>query len=216
MRVLSAIVLFAAVGCSADDRAPNVLPTDGAAHRSTQRDEPVLLARALYPATLYQPGPTSGTFITPDNGITPPFNGQPIPGFSAVLDAGDGTFWAMPDNGYGAKNNSGDFLLRLYRVRPDFKTAAGGSGVINVVSFVQLRDPDGKIPFALFRGDRLLTPPRACSDTHAHSGGTACLLPLNSSPIWIGSYTSLRVSSSSRPSPRASPPTFSTSSGSRD
>jgi hypothetical protein len=31
-----------------------------------------------------------------------------------VLDAKDGTFLAMPDNGYGAKNNSGDFLLRLY------------------------------------------------------------------------------------------------------
>ena len=33
----------------------------------------------------------------------------------------------MPDNGYGAKTNSGDFLLRLYRIRPDFKTAAGGT-----------------------------------------------------------------------------------------
>ena len=118
---------------------------------------PVLLARALYNANLYQPGPISGTFITGDNGITPPFNGQPIPGFSAVIDAKDGTFWAMPDNGYGAKNNSGDYLLRVYHVRPDFKTASGGSGVINVISFVQLRDPDSKIPFAIFRGDRLLT-----------------------------------------------------------
>ena len=116
-----------------------------------------LLARAIYPASLYQPGPPSGAFITGDNGVTPPFPGQPIPGFSAVLDAEDGTFWAMPDNGYGAKGNSGDFLLRLYRVRPDFKTATGGSGVISVVEFLQLRDPDHQIPFALFRSDRLLT-----------------------------------------------------------
>jgi len=63
----------------------------------------------------------------------------------------------MPDNGYGAKTNSGDFLLRLYRVRPDFKTADGGSGTIAVLGFAQLRDPDNRIPFALFRPDRLLT-----------------------------------------------------------
>src|ERR687897_3583791 len=63
----------------------------------------------------------------------------------------------MPDNGYGAKANSGDFLLRLYRIRPDFKTANGGTGTVAVLGFLQLRDPDGKVPFALYRPDRLLT-----------------------------------------------------------
>ncbi len=29
----------------------------------------------------------------------------------------------MPDNGFGAKGNSADFLLRLYRVRPRWETA---------------------------------------------------------------------------------------------
>ena len=119
--------------------------------------EPVLLARAIYPADRFQPGPASGAFITGDNGAVPPFPGQPIPGFSAVLDIGDGSFWAMPDNGFGAKDNSGDFLLRLYHVRPDFKTARGGSGSVGVIAFIQLRDPDHKIPFTLFRADRLLT-----------------------------------------------------------
>ena len=38
----------------------------------------------------------------------------------------------MPDNGYGAKANSGDFLLRLYKIRPEFKTAAGGTGTVAV------------------------------------------------------------------------------------
>ena len=52
--------------------------------------EPVLLARAILPSDAYQPGPPSGAAITPDNGVTPPFPGQPIPGFSAVLDAGRG------------------------------------------------------------------------------------------------------------------------------
>src|SRR5918999_787485 len=50
-----------------------------------------------------------------------------------------------------------DFLLRVYRIRPDFETAAGGSGSVDVLGFIQLRDPDGKVPFALFRADRLLT-----------------------------------------------------------
>lgn len=138
------------------ERVPLVAPALSKAS-SANGDEPTLLARAILPANAYQPGPPSGAFITADNGVTPPFPGQPIPGFSAVLDAKDGTFWAMPDNGYGAKGNSSDFLLRLYRVRPDFRTEKGGSGTVAVLGFLQLRDPDGKIPFALTRGDRLLT-----------------------------------------------------------
>ena len=125
--------------------------------RAADDGEPTLLARAILPADAYQPGPPSGAFITPDNGVTTPFPSQPVPGFSAVLDAGHGEFWAMPDNGYGAKTNSGDFLLRVYRIRPDFETARGGTGTVDVLGFVQLRDPDAKVPFALFRADRLLT-----------------------------------------------------------
>jgi hypothetical protein len=124
---------------------------------ATDEREPTLLGRAILAADDYQPGPPSGAFITPDNGVTVPFPSQPVPGFSAVLAAGHGEFWAMPDNGYGAKANSGDFLLRVYRIRPDFETAKGGSGSVDVLGFVQLRDPDAKIPFALFRSDRLLT-----------------------------------------------------------
>jgi hypothetical protein len=136
---LFVLVFFAAVA-PADDHA-----------------EAKLLGRAILSATAYQPGPPSGAFISGDNGITPPFPGQPIPGFSAVLDAGQGELWAMPDNGYGAKTNSMDFLLRLYRIKPDFKTADGGSGAVQVLTFLQLRDPDGRIPFPLTRSDRLLT-----------------------------------------------------------
>jgi len=119
--------------------------------------EPTLLARAILASDAYQPGPPSGAAVAPVNGVTPPFPGQPIPGFSAVLDAGHGEFLGMPDNGYGTKANSADFLLRLYRIRPDFRTASGGSGTVDVRGFMQLRDPDGKIPFALTRADRLLT-----------------------------------------------------------
>jgi hypothetical protein len=124
---------------------------------AAEHKEPTLLGRAILPADDYQPGPPSGAFITGDNGVTPPFPGQPIPGFSAILDAGHGEFWAMPDNGYGSKANSGDFLLRVYRIGPDFETAKGGSGTVDVLGFIQLRDPDLRISFPLFRSDRLLT-----------------------------------------------------------
>jgi hypothetical protein len=147
MRVLSAALAVAALAVAAF-AAPATAADD---------KPPTLLGRAILPSDAYQPGPPSGAFITGDNGVTPPFPGQPIPGFSAVLDAGHGQFWAMPDNGYGAKTNSGDFLLRLYRIRPEFKTATGGTGTVTVLGFLQLRDPDGKVPFPLFRPDRLLT-----------------------------------------------------------
>ena len=116
-----------------------------------------LLGRAILPSDAYQPGPLSGAAVAPNNGVVPPFPGQPIPGFSAVLDAGHGELWGMPDNGYGSKANSADFLLRLYRIRPHFRTTRGGSGAVDVLGFLSLRDPDGQIPFALTRADRLLT-----------------------------------------------------------
>ena len=43
---------------------------------------------------------------------------QPVGGFSALLDAGNGDFYAMTDNGFGAMANTPDFILRVYKVRP--------------------------------------------------------------------------------------------------
>jgi hypothetical protein len=116
-------------------------------------EEPVLESRALYSATQLQPAPSSGNSgVGQNNGITPPFNGQPIPGFSGALNLGGGRLLAMPDNGFGTKDNSRDFLLRAYTIRPDWSTHK-----IAVEGFISLRDPDRKIPFPLVRDDRLLT-----------------------------------------------------------
>jgi glycerophosphoryl diester phosphodiesterase len=120
---------------------------------------PTLLARATLSATTYLPGPVSGTALAPTtvNGVTPPFPGQPIPGFSGVLTERDGTVLGLPDNGFGAKTNSADFLLAIHRVTPAWRTAKGGAGTIAVRSTIALRDPDHKVPFALTREDRRLT-----------------------------------------------------------
>jgi glycerophosphoryl diester phosphodiesterase len=72
-----------------------------------------------------------------------------VQGFSAVRRNRDGTYWVMSDNGYGAKNNSADFLLRLHLIRPNFKTADGGTGGIRYLRSITLRDPNHKIPFPI-------------------------------------------------------------------
>lgn len=96
------------------------------------------------------PGPTSGQFIEPVNGRTPPFVGrQPVEGFSALLLGDDGAFLALSDNGFGTQETSPDFLLRVYELRPDFRTRTGGSGTVAVRSLFLLSDPNRLIPFRI-------------------------------------------------------------------
>ena len=123
---------------------------------------PTLEARAVLPAETFEPGPVSGTLLgtSPINGVTPPFPGQPVQGFSAVIEGGHGTFWALSDNGYGAKANSADFLLRLHHIAPAWETAAGGPGTITVLGYIGLSDPSHHVPFPIVNegtADRLLT-----------------------------------------------------------
>ena len=47
-------------------------------------------------------------------------------GFSGVIAERDGTLLAVVDNGYGAMENSADFHLRVYRLRPDFDSRLYG------------------------------------------------------------------------------------------
>lgn len=114
---------------------------------AAQAPQATLEGRAVLPADTLAPGPPSGSDLDPDEvvgGRETPFEGQPVGGFSAVLDAGGGEYLVMTDNGFGTKGNSADFLLRLYRVRPDFE-----GGGISVQSYIQLRDPDERIPFEI-------------------------------------------------------------------
>src|SRR5262245_57849491 len=72
---------------------------------------------AEIPSTYRRPGsPASGQFTTGTvNGVTPPYSGQPIPGFSGVIpSATPGRFIGLPDNGYGAQTNSADFIIGFY------------------------------------------------------------------------------------------------------
>lgn len=125
----------------ADKPAPKVA--------TTKTVVPTLDARASLSADYIAKGPESGAKVTEANGRKGPFPGQVIPGFSAMSEIGDGSFWGLPDNGFGAKANSDDFLLRIYKVKPQWETADGGKGKIQVKKFVQLRDPHHNAGFKI-------------------------------------------------------------------
>jgi hypothetical protein len=115
-----------------------------------QSEPQTLVGFASLPAESFAAGPTSGQFISAANGVKPPFtNRQPVQGFSSILRTTGGDFLVMPDNGFGSKMNSADFVLRVYRISPDFKTRSGGTGTILIRSFITLHDPDRLIGFPI-------------------------------------------------------------------
>jgi glycerophosphoryl diester phosphodiesterase len=107
-----------------------------------------LIGFASLPADTFGAGPDSGNGIS-GNGRTGPFPGQPIQGFSGVQFADDTSFYFLSDNGYGNKQNSADYLLRIYQVDPKFTGTENGDGSVNILDFIQLADPDHKIPFKI-------------------------------------------------------------------
>ncbi len=107
-----------------------------------------LEARAVLPAATFSEGPATGAGISSSFGYTVPFASPPVQGFSAVLPAGDGTWYVLSDNGFGSKYNSADYLLRFYEVRPDWD-----KGTVEVLGFRQLSDPNRVVPWPIVNND---------------------------------------------------------------
>lgn len=129
-----------------------------------------LAAHAILPANTIIAAPadaadylkTSGKFTTPDRkrtealgtvpgkdgvrltGLSLPFDGQPMQGFSGIKTMPDGTFWSMSDNGFGSKLNSSDTMLMLHNIKIDWD-----GGKIEAVKTLFLSDPDKKAPFPI-------------------------------------------------------------------
>jgi hypothetical protein len=131
-----------------------------------------LVGWASLPALTVAEGPTTGQFggtgFGANSSFLPITFGQSVQGFSAVLPGPTaGSFYVMPDNGFGSQGNSADALLRVYAMQPDFKTWDGqavvGTGSVQPVSFnkgkrltsfnsdsfISLRDPDHKLGFSI-------------------------------------------------------------------
>src|SRR6185436_16370728 len=104
----------------------------GSAHAA----EPKLEARATLPADASFPAPFNGVVNT--DPVFAPGSSQPVGGFYALLD-----------NGFGSKANSRSFILRLYKVRPKWKTEWSGKGDVKILDAMTLSDPDAKVPFPI-------------------------------------------------------------------
>jgi hypothetical protein len=129
-----------------------------------------LAAQAILPANTIIKAPadapaylqTSGKFTTADRkratelgsvpgkdgvrptGLSLPFDGQPVQGFSGIKAIGDGTFWSLSDNGFGSKLNSSDAALMIHHIGFDWD-----AGTVNRIQTVFLSDPNSKAPFPI-------------------------------------------------------------------
>ena len=113
----------------------------------------------MLPADTFTPGPTSGQFIEARNNRQPPFiDQQPVQGFSALIKDDSDSYIVLSDNGFGARDNSSDYILSIYHIDPDFRTATGGTGSIRVSNIIRLSDPQDHLPYPAARDkDDLLT-----------------------------------------------------------
>ena len=129
-----------------------------------------LVSQAVLPANTIIPAPadvpehlkTSAKFTTADRkraeglgtvpgkdgvrttGLSMPFDGQAMQGFSGIKTMDDGTFWSLSDNGFGSKTNSSDSMLMLHHLKFDWD-----AGKANALETVFLSDPDKKAPFPI-------------------------------------------------------------------
>jgi hypothetical protein len=143
-----------------------------------------LVARSVLPSSTSRPGsPPSGASFSASDRATAAGNGvagsatgaylpgQPVQGISALIPDGEGPWYALSDNGYGARANSVDWQLVVNRVDPRF----GGTDGPTVLDTTVLSDPAGHVPWAIAcaptSGDPLppfdfnalpATPPTAC------------------------------------------------------
>jgi glycerophosphoryl diester phosphodiesterase len=100
------------------------------------------------PADSFGDGPPSGAWLKAGAPGVPTFPSQPVQGVSSLWPAGGGEWWALSDNGYGAKINSSDYLLRLYRLAVSWDRKGGA---VSVRSHIAIADPDRRLPFPLVR-----------------------------------------------------------------
>lgn len=123
-------------------------------------DAVTLVGYAELPADTFAPGPASGAYSSAGLRGEARFPSHPVQGFSGVQLGKDGGYVFLSDNGFGAKANSADYLLRLYRAGLTPRTATGGAGRVQIGDFISLRDPNRRVPWLIVNEastERLLT-----------------------------------------------------------
>jgi hypothetical protein len=107
--------------------------------------------RSLMMAAKYHPRPAScgharqsRAWTVRPTGLSMPFDGQAVQGFSGIKLANDGTFWSLSDNGFGNKLNSVDAALMLHHLKIDW-----AEGNVERIETIFLTDPDKKVWFPI-------------------------------------------------------------------
>jgi hypothetical protein len=77
-------------------------------------------------------------------GLSRPFPGQPLQGFSGIRSLGDNRFLVLTDNGFGTKANSADVILMFNLIHVDWD-----AGRVVVDKTISLTDPDRIVPFPI-------------------------------------------------------------------
>jgi len=151
---------LATIGCGGQDPRRESAAATG---RATEPPAHRLTGFAALAAETFLHGPTSGQFIDSANGVTPPFQDQqPLQGISSAVLLRPGVFLAVSDNGFGAPENSADYLLRTYELTVQLE--ANGRGIIEHTGGFVLSDPDRLLGFQLvvdqefLPGSDILTP----------------------------------------------------------
>ena len=129
-----------------------------------------LIGHAILPAATFVPPPAdapqalmhAAKYTTPDRhradelgtvpgkdgvrltGLSMPFDGQAVQGFSGIKNMGDGTFWSLSDNGFGSKANSVDAALMLHHLKFDWE-----KGTVDRFETIFLSDPDNRVWFPI-------------------------------------------------------------------
>lgn len=117
--------------------APDLLKTSG---KFTAPDKRRVDALAAVAGTSFLSDPEAPRAT----GLSLPFPGQPLQGFSGIKSVRDGTYWTLIDNGFGSKANSADAILMMHRIRPDWN-----SGRVTILQSIFLHDPDRIVPFPI-------------------------------------------------------------------
>ena len=153
MRPLWTVIAVFALGAAAG--AGGAVATNRSNDVSHQQAQ--LTARSVLPSTAFRAGsPPSGAFFTAQNRLDAAANGvpasgtspsyfdtQPVQGVSSLVPAGHGQWWALGDNGYGARETSKDWQLPIYRMDLGLDPAAAP----RVLETVLLSDPRRYVPW---------------------------------------------------------------------
>ena len=110
-----------------------------------------LIGLVVLPAEQFRGGPPSGQFDGEGRrAAAPRFDSQPVQGVSSIKPGPTaGAWWALSDNGFGAKWNSPDYRLCIYLFDARPRTQAGPDSRIALQAVIELSDPAKFFPWRL-------------------------------------------------------------------